>query len=430
MHKIEIVATNHEGMGIGYIDAKVIFVLGAVEGDFADVKITKTYPNYYEGEVLKILDPSDIREKPSCPLFLNCGGCQFLNVKYQEETKIKKELAVSTIKKFSGLTLPDPVFFEAKEPFYRNKIELSFQDGKLGFFKRKTHFVLNIGDCIFIDSVFREIICDLQTLKLDSYNEETKKGIYKDVVFRKNVHGDVLINFLVSRFDEKIKETVAYLVDKHKAIKGVIISVTKELQNRQMADEEHLLFGGDYLLETVDKTVYKINYQAFFQVNTEMHKIMLREVKKFVGEDIKNVTVVDLYSGVGAFSCYLAPFVYKVIGIELNRRAYLSSIENGKLNSLKNVEFINARVEEAIKNLDLTNKIVIIDPPRKGMPEESVNLINNLRPSKIIYVSCNDATLGRDLKLFKNYIVKKHTIIDMFPRTTKTESVMLLERRN
>jgi len=410
-----------DGQGIAKAQDLVIFVKGMIVGEEADVKIIAEKKNYAFGIIDKLIVKSPYRIESSCPISYKCGGCDYRYIAYDYQLKLKRDVLINTLKDYKVLDIiPDDNPY-----YYRNKVQIPVKDHQMGFYRKFSNDVVSFDDCELESKIANEIITDLKKIliveKVDKY--------FRHILI-KHARGtdEVMLGFIVRTFDIKLDNVIEYLTNKYTNIKSIILNLNDEETNVILGKQEKLLYGDSYITDIYDGIKVKLSLKSFYQVNYNQMLKLYAKIKEYSCVT-KNDEVLDLYCGIGTISLYMARFSKKVTGVEIVEDAVRNAIDNARINNLSNTEFILA---DASKNMDKYIKgkdIVIVDPPRKGLTKELINslIINNI--NKIVYVSCNPATLARDLDLFKDYyVVNEIQPVDMFPFTVHTECVTLLQR--
>ena len=458
---VKITGVNSEGRGVGRSEnfAKVLFVKGAVPEETVNVKITKEEKNFALGEVSEIVKSSDFRAKPLCQHYGVCGGCNMQHVTYAGQLIAKKKQVEDAFKKLAKLENPNilEIIPSKKEFEYRNKMDFQFSnlswivnesETKLdvksldrrvlglhveGRFDR----VLNIENCHLQGGKVNEIRNFIRDFAINSkttfYNPKYKKGILRNLIFRTNAKGELMIIII---FGEPPRVLQAELC---MALKRTFPEITSLFWgvNKKEADtiDETKLFafiGEDSLSEEIAGMKFKINAKSFAQVNTEMLSVMVEKVLE-VGDFKETDIVYDLYSGIGSFSLPIAKKVAKVCGIEISKFSSNDAKENASLNKISNIKFTKGDVAEVLtEDFIIENSPAnawVIDPPRAGVSTKMIAKILEFVPEKIIYISCNPATLARDFSLISSrYKLVKALPLDMFPQTNHVETICLFEK--
>lgn len=390
--KVEIVRLNDQGIGIGLINNKVIFIPNTVIGDIVDVEIIKENKKYYEGKVKKYLKYSDKRVDFKCKYKDKCGGCQICNLKYDEQLKFKKNKVEYILKKFCNINIFIDIIGTDDIINYRNKVTLHVKNNKLGYYEEKSNKLIEINSCLLLDNNINKVIKILKNINLNNVNE---------IVIRTN-DDKVLVNFKGN--DIKIN------IDK--------------LNNIDIIYINDKLIKEDNLYQTINNYKFKISSDAFFQVNINQMKKLYDIVREYVS-NYKDLNVLDLFCGTGTIGIYVSDLCKSVKGIEINNNAIKDAKINKDINYVNNIEFI---CDDVFNVKDMDSDLVIVDPPRSGLNKEIINLFIKSKIRNIIYVSCNPITFARDINLLKNdYNINDIKAVDMFPNTYHVECVCLLE---
>lgn len=433
--KLTIVDLNHEGFGVGKIDNFTIFIKGALIGEEVIVEITRIEKSYGYAKLLEITSSSPNREKPRCHLFGICGGCELMHLKYEEQLKFKVKMAKETLLRLGHLDLEIEDIIGMNDPYYyRNKVQIpfSYKNEKTicGYYKKKTHDIINYDKCYLAPSYFDDCINFIRNLcneyKIEGYNENTKQGILRHILLRHNYLDEIMIVFVTNKdiipYEEKIIEKIV----KRYKVKSIIQNINKNNTNTILGTISKTLYGDNYLIDDINGLKFYISHDAFFQINHKQVLKLYNNVIEFLSPTKEDI-IIDGYCGVGTISLMLANKAKKVIGIEIVNDAIINANNNAKLNNINNVSFIVGKVEEKIYDyLDEATSLVL-DPPRKGIDREVLNKIMETNIKKIVYVSCNIATLARDLEILNSkYEIKRIKLVDMFCHVADVETVVQL----
>ena len=415
------------GKGLGKLNDKICFVPFVIDGEEVEVKIKKEKKNFYECELVSVLEPSQYRIEPFCKYFGYCGGCDYQHIDYGKQLEIKKNIFQETLERIGKLkNLNISKIIPSENPFfYRNRVQFKVQANQIGFYMKESKRIVNIDDCLILKEDLRESLKGLR--RLIDFLEFKPSEIH---IYSTNLN-QALIKFVYpkkfKRFPLGLKHIKAFV---NKNIIGIgIFEKRGDILNRFISIGKQFAYEEINLEEINIK--YRVSINSFFQVNRFQVKNLINEVLKEVkGEKFKEA--VDLYCGVGTLTIPLAFYVDKVVGIEANRYAVEDGNHNRKLNSLKNLKFIKADAGKDLSVLDGYNPdLIILDPPRTGLTKDLLKYLNNKESiKKIIYVSCNPSTLARDLSILsERYKVKNTKVIDMFPQTYHIESITTLEKK-
>ena len=433
---------SSEGDGIARLDGMAVFVKGALRGERCRVKLLKVGKTAAWGRVEQVVTPSPARIKPDCPHFPKCGGCALRHMSYAEELEFKRQRVEDALRRIGGLDLSVDVIHGAEAPeCYRNKAQFPVSDrsGRLsiGFFRARSHDVIDVERCLLqrpeADAAARAVKGWMERFKVPAYDELTHKGLVRHVYVRTNRNGESLVCLIcngtklphLNALIDALQEAVPSMV-------GLVLSINREKTNVILGKEYQTLWGQDFLYDTLCGLTFKLSVPSFFQVNPMQTEVLYRKAAEFAGLT-GDETVVDLYCGTGTISLVLAGQARQVIGAEIVPSAIEDAKENAARNGLANTEFICADAKEAAAELvrrGIKPNVISVDPPRKGMAEEVIGHIASMEPKKIVYVSCDPATLARDLSRFAalGYQAEKAEAVDMFPRTHHVETVVLLSK--
>ena len=408
-----------DGHGIARAGELVVFVKGMIKGEEADVKIISEKKNYSYGIIDNMIVASPHRIQSDCNISYKCGGCDYRYIDYPYQLELKKEVLINTFKDFTvNDIIPDD-----NPQYYRNKVQIPLRDGKMGFYRKFSNDIVEFEDCHIESYKANQIIKSLKPILIDN-----KLDKYIRHIIIKHAQGtdEIMLGFVVNTFDVKLDSIIEQIVDQYPEIKSVIINLNDKDTNVILGNEEKLLYGRDNIYDIYDGIKVQISLKSFYQVNYHQMLKLYGKIKELSGVT-ENDSVLDLYCGIGTISLYIARYAKHVTGVEIVKEAIENAKDNAIMNNFDNVEFFCA---DASKNMDeyIRNKdIVIVDPPRKGISRELIDSLINNNVKKIVYVSCNPATLDRDLHYFKDYYdISNIQPVDMFPYTTHVETVCCL----
>lgn len=387
------------GRGIGYLDGKITFIPWTIPGDVVEVIVTENHKKYNVAKVKQFIKYSEKRIQPPCPYFTKCGGCTLQNLAYNDtlEYKVKK---IKNIFKKNKIDINLEIIANSNPYNYRNKISLKVINGKIGFFENSTHQLVEIDGCIISNQALNKCIPLIEKMNI----------INGSITIRCNQNEEILI-----------------IIESQDNLKIDIDSLKKEIKLVGIIINDKTFYGENYLFERINNVLFKISYDSFFQVNSSVASKLFQIVKDNISLNDK---VLDLYCGVGTLSLMAAANAKSVVGIEIVPNAILNAIFNASINSVDNTCFVLNDVSEAVSKISLDFDKVIVDPPRRGLTKEAIEVLLKIRPEKIIYVSCDPQTLVRDCKLLsENYDIEKSYILDMFSYTYHVETVLILKKR-
>ena len=439
-----ITAMSSDGNGIAKMDGMVVFVPYTAVGDRLKIKIVKVQKNYAFGIVQEILIPSKDRVEDSCPIYQRCGGCAFRHISYQAELRHKAEFVESNLKRLGGVT-PQmlPITPSPLQKEYRNKAQYPVReiDGAVqaGFFAKRSHRVISCAGCDLQPAFFQDILeytkQFLQDKKISAYEEQSGRGTVRHLYLRwGEVSGEVMVCLVVN--GDKLpfaQEYVNGLLKVCPKVASVVLNINKEKDNVILGQKCVTLYGKDTIEDTLCGVTFELSPQSFYQVNRQAAQKLYRlaaELAGFHGDEL----LVDLYCGAGTIGLSMASQVRELIGVEIVPEA----VENAKANAarcgVKNATFLCADAKQAAAELasqNLRPDVIVVDPPRKGCDVEVLQAIAQMSPQKLIYISCNSASLARDCKELEQlgYHTLKAAPVDLFPRTTHVETVVLLSHK-
>ncbi len=445
IYEIEIKDVSSDGNGVGTIDGFAVFVPGTVTGDRVSVKILKLQKRYAYGKAEEIITPSSYRKSPECPAFLKCGGCSLMHIEYPYQLEIKKNIIENALCRIGGIDHPVDEMIGADAPFrYRNKMIFPVGrdkngDAVCGFFRERSHDIIPLEDCLLGDEINSAVIFTvsehMKKYGISAYDEKTHKGVVRRIFTRRGaVSGEIMVVISVNAEDlYKKEELIKNLREISQNIVSIILNVNKKRTNLVLGDKNIVIFGRDRISDTLCGIEYKISPHSFYQINHQQTEKLYKKALEYADISCDD-TVMDIYCGIGTISLYAAKTAKNVIGVEIVPEAIADAGENAKRNGIGNAEFYCADAEELVPCLiekGSTPDVVILDPPRKGSDEKTLSAIMKAKPKRIVYVSCNPATLARDLQfLSKGYGVSKVSGVDMFPNTNHVETIALLQNTN
>lgn len=443
--KIELTidALTSEGSGVGRYNGLAVFVRGTVPQDKIIAHIIKRSKNYAIGIIDKILQPSPERIESDCPYSKKCGGCSFRHMTYDEELKYKKSRVQDALNRIGHLDIEvDEIIGADDLSHYRNKAQypVDISDGEMfaGFYAYKSHRIIPCADCKLQPAEFEKGLEAfakwIESENITSYNEQTGKGLLRHIYFRKGfATGEVMACAVINGNSIPNGELlVSLLREKVDGLTSVAVNINKEKTNVILGKETSIIWGEKYIRDSLLGKDFLISPNSFYQVNHNQCEKLYAKAKDFAGL-IGTETVLDLYCGVGTIGLTMAENVKQLVGIEIIPQAIENAKENAKINHITNAQFICAdapKGAEILKKQGVNPDIIILDPPRKGCGKSLFDTIEQLSPKKIVYVSCDSATLARDLAILKEkgYEAKKVSAVDMFPRTPHVECVTLIEK--
>ena len=402
MPKVLIEKLDDFGRGIAHINNKVIFVKNALPEEEVEIKIINDKNSFSVSEVTNYLKLSKDRIKSKCPYFEVCGGCNLLHLNYENTLTFKQNKIKELLKKNKINYDKEIEIIKNDNPFYyRNKISLKIENGKLGYYEENTHKLIEIKECITTKHSINEVIKNYKLLNLDNAK----------LTIRSNNNDEILL--IIESKKKEYNIELAKLKEKIKLV-GIIYN-------------DRTIYGENFFYERINNKLFKVSYNSFFQVNENITSKLFDLIN--INTD-KDSTVLDLYSGVGTLGIVASTKVKEVYSMEIVKNAVLNGITNAKLNKRDNIKFMLGDVSKLISKVDLSFDTLIIDPPRKGLDKKTREFILKKIPKKIIYISCEPNTLIRDLKeLESNYEISDFKIMDMFSNTYHVESFVVLIKK-
>ena len=448
---VEITDTGIEGEGIGKTDGFILFVKDAVIGDTVQVKVMKAKKNYAYAKLEKVLVPSPFRVQPSCPFHRQCGGCQLQPLSYEKQLEFKQNKIRNNLIRIGGFSpehidaCMEPIIGMEDPWHYRNKAQFPFgydKEGNVvtGFYAGRSHNIIANTDCALgveeNKTVLETILAYMKKYGVSAYDETTGKGLIRHVLIRKGFASGQLMACVVINGNKLPEEkTLAEELWKIPGMTSVSVNVNTERTNVILGKKVRVLKGEEKIEDTIGDVVFRISPLSFYQVNPVQTKKLYGQALEYAGLTGEE-TVWDLYCGIGTISLFLAKKAKKVYGVEIVPEAIADAKENAARNGITNAEFFVGKAEEVLpqkyEEEGVYADVIVVDPPRKGCDEKCLETMVRMRPERIVYVSCDSATLARDLKYLgeMGYEVRKWRGCDMFPGTVHVETVCLLTRKN
>ena len=443
MYIVDIVDIGQGGVGIGKFEGFTVFVDGGLVKDKIKVKITKSKKNYAVGDIVEIIEPSPYRVERKCSKELkDCGGCQIQELDYKEQLNVKTNevrQVISRIGKLDDVVIHDAIGMN--EPFrYRNKAQFPIQKVNgapvIGFYKKKSHDIIPMDQCIIQhdvnDKIIKIIKTYIQAYKVSVYDEKTHTGVLRHLVTKVGFTTKEVMVVLVAngRKLPYLNELASVLKENIPGFKTLVVNVNREKTNVILGKENRIIYGDGKINDYIGNLVFEISPLSFFQVNPVQTEVLYNKALEYanLGE---NDTVFDIYCGIGTISLFLAQKAKKVYGIEIVEDAIKDAKRNAEINKLDNVEFYVGKAEEVVPKMYKQGKranVVVVDPPRKGCDEKVLDTIVSMEPDRVVYVSCNPSTLARDLNYLneRGYKCKEVQPVDMFPHSVHIENVALI----
>lgn len=442
---VEIIDNGFQGEGIAKIEGFTIFIPNAIKGEKAKILIVKVLTSHAFGKIIEVIEPSKFRIESDCETYKRCGGCSLRHIKYEETLKMKQNAVQSLVNKTLKTKIQVQETLGMENPYhYRNKAQYPIGVNKegepvLGVFANRTHEIIPIHKCLIqneqIEKLAKFVFDFIVKNKISIYNEETGKGLVRHIVTKIGIKTNQIMCVLVinGRDIPREKELVEEIKAEFPSVKSIIKNINTKNTNVILGDKNIDLYGNGYIEDRLGNYTFKISPLSFYQVNpVQAEKLYL------LGIDGANITkkdvVFDLYCGIGTISLFMSKFAKKVYGIEIVEEAVAAAKENAVINQVDNVDFIAGDVEKVLDDFvnakGIIPEIIMVDPPRRGLDNTTIDNILNVKPKRLVYISCNPATLVRDLaKLEELYDVKSIKPVDMFPFTSHVECVALMGRK-
>lgn len=439
---VDIIDNGFEGEGIAKIENFTIFIDGAIKGEKCKILIIKITSSHAFGKLLEILEESPNRCTPDCETYKRCGGCNLRHIDYEETLNIKQEKVQNLINKTLDNNIKVEKTLGMGNPYnYRNKAQYPIGTDKngekvLGVFAKRTHEIIPIKECRIQKEISYQIakyiLEHIKKNNISVYNEKKQKGLIRHIVTKVGIQTNEVMCIIVINGKEIPNElTLANnIIDRFPMVKTVVKNINTKNTNVIMGDKKETIVGRGYITDILGDYIFKISPMSFYQVNP-IQAEALYNIAIEKAQISKDDIVCDLYCGIGTIGIFASKFAKKVYGIEIVKQAIEDAHINAKLNNIKNIEFLCGDVEESFEKLIKKEKIkpdvVIVDPPRRGLDNNTIENIMKLDVKRVVYISCNPATMVRDLKVFEEkYDIKEVQPVDMFPFTSHVECVVAM----
>ena len=432
-----------EGQGVAHVEGCAVFLPNAIAGERYKIRIEKAQKTWAAGKIVEVLERSPHRVNRECPVAKLCGGCDFWHMDYEEESRLKAERVRQTLNRIGGETLEEVPILAAPTCYgYRNKAQYPVASKKgrayAGFFRAGTHQVVENDRCLILppetDKVKNVVIDYVNHYRISAYDEESHKGLLRHIYVRRGVvSGEILVCLVVN--GRKLPH-IPELIEKLKKIPGfttLVLAVNTRPGNAILGNEFTNLYGPGYIEDTLCGLKFRLSPRSFYQVNHHQAQ-RLYEAAITQAEITRDDLVLDLYCGVGTITLAMAKAAGRVIGVEVIEQAVEDAKDNAKRNGIENAEFFCGDAGKAALELEakgIKPDVIVVDPPRKGLNADTIEALHRMDPRRIVYVSCDPATLARDVALLKErgYVLKNAMAADLFPRCAHVESVVTMIRR-
>ncbi len=444
--RLTITTLTSLGSGLGRYEDMAVFVENTAVGDEIIAHIIKVKKNYAVGKIKKIVKASKDRIESECEVSQRCGGCAYRHISYEAELREKKQSVTDAMQRIGGIDKEaETILHIAESSHYRNKAQIPVslgEDGKLsaGFYSKRTHRVIDCDNCKLQMKEFSPIIKAVKSFIAENpvtvYDEKTGRGLIRHIYLRRGAKtGEIMVCLVINGDDLPKKDRlIKILTDTDENIKSIVLNINKEDTNVVLGKKCITIFGSDYIEDELLSLRFRISPLSFYQVNPEGTEILYSKARDYAAL-VPGETLLDLYCGAGTIGLTMAKDAKQIIGVEIIPEAIENARQNAEINGIKNARFICDDASGAAKTLydeGIRPNVVILDPPRKGCSEDVLKTVADMNPDRIVYVSCDSATLARDCKIFSTlgYEVEEYTAVDMFPRTTHCETVVQLVRKN
>lgn len=439
---VEIIDQGFEGEGIAKIEGFTIFIEGAIKGEKCRILIVKVTSSHAFGKLVEILEKSKYRVEPDCATYKRCGGCNLRHIDYEETLNIKQNTVQNLVNKTLNNKIKVEMTVGMGNPYnYRNKAQYPVGFDKsgepvMGVYAKRTHEIIPMRNCMIQNPVSEKIANVVLGFFIKNnipiYNEKNGEGLLRHIVIKVGIKTHEIMCILVLNKKElkKEKELIKVLIREFPEIKTIVKNYNMKNTNVILGNENEVIYGDGYIYDELGDYTFKISPLSFYQINP-IQTEALYNIAIEMADLKKTDTLFDLYCGIGTIGIFASPYVNRVYGIEIVKQAIEDAKENANINNIRNIEFFAGDVEKVFENVlkehNVKPDVIFVDPPRKGLDKHTIENILNIKPEKIVYISCNPASLVRDLKLLEeSYEIKKIQPVDMFPFTSHVECVTVL----
>lgn len=438
--ELMITGYSHDGRGVGRIEGRVVFVPGTVKGEKVRVELGQVQKGILAGQLVEVLEPAIERINPPCPIFSSCGGCQLQHINYQTQLRIKKGIVEDALQRIGGFKdlVVQPVL-GMEEPWgYRNKghFRVEKRNGQisLGFYEEGSHNLVNQSCTHLFSPNVGELLSGLTDILNRSeppIASSQSPGLRHIMIRESKEKGEILLVFILSgEISTKLREITREICNKYPKVVGVCANINPRSSGPILGNKTEIIYGKEAIEDNIGPYTFTISPHSFFQINNAQTAVLYAKAVEYAHLSGKE-TVLDAYCGIGTITLFLARQAKRVIGVETVPEAIRDAVKNAQRNKVANAEFIQGEAEKVMPALvkqGLKPQVVVVDPPRKGCGQPLLDSILLVRPARVVYISCNPATLARDLKYLAvgGYIVKEVQPVDMFPQTGHVECVILM----
>ena len=442
---VEIIDQGFEGEGIAKIEGFTIFIEGAIKGEKCRILIVKVTSSHAFGKLVEILEKSKYRVEPDCATYKRCGGCNLRHIDYEETLNIKQNTVQNLVNKTLNNKIKVEMTVGMGNPYnYRNKAQYPVGFDKsgepvMGVYAKRTHEIIPMRNCMIQNPVSEKIANVVLGFFIKNnipiYNEKNGEGLLRHIVIKVGIKTHEIMCILVLNKKElkKEKELIKVLIREFPEIKTIVKNYNMKNTNVILGNENEVIYGDGYIYDELGDYTFKISPLSFYQINP-IQTEALYNIAIEMADLKKTDTLFDLYCGIGTIGIFASPYVNRVYGIEIVKQAIEDAKENANINNIRNIEFFAGDVEKVFENVlkehNVKPDVIFVDPPRKGLDKHTIENILNIKPEKIVYISCNPASLVRDLKLLEeSYEIKKIQPVDMFPFTSHVECCVMMGRK-
>ena len=437
IYEIEITGMTDDGDGVGRAESMAVFVPYTIVGETVRVVIVKVLKNYAFGKLLEVIKPSIHRVKADCPHFYQCGGCQLRHMDDEAELEYKRQKVQDCISRIGGLDVTvEPVLNPSENIRYRNKSQFPVTPKGIGFYRRNSHDVIPMEDCLIQGEYSKQLISVLKNwmekYNISAYDEKNNNGIVRHLYTRDGKEGILVVIVATKDKLPKQQELVDEILKTGLPVAGIVLNVNNKRTNVVLGNKNITIYGKQSLRDSIGRVSFDISPLSFYQVNPKGTLCLYQTAKDLA--DLKgNEILWDLYCGIGTIGQFFADKVKEIDGVEIVPEAVEDAEKNAILNGIENAEYYCAKAEEIAQKLVKEKSrpnVVVLDPPRKGCEESLLETVTEVQPEKIVYISCKPSTLARDLKYLnqKGYSVKRVIPVHMFPKSSHVETVALLTK--
>ena len=443
---VEIIDQGFEGEGIAKIEGFTIFIEGTIKGEKCRILIVKVTSSHAFGKLVEILEKSKYRVEPDCATYKRCGGCNLRHIDYEETLNIKQNTVQNLVNKTLNNKIKVEMTVGMGNPYnYRNKAQYPVGFDKsgepvMGVYAKRTHEIIPMRNCMIQNPVSEKIANVVLGFFIKNnipiYNEKNGEGLLRHIVIKVGIKTHEIMCILVLNKKElkKEKELIKVLIREFPEIKTIVKNYNMKNTNVILGNENEVIYGDGYIYDELGDYTFKISPLSFYQINP-IQTEALYNIAIEMADLKKTDTLFDLYCGIGTIGIFASPYVNRVYGIEIVKQAIEDAKENANINNIRNIEFFAGDVEKVFENVlkehNVKPDVIFVDPPRKGLDKHTIENILNIKPEKIVYISCNPASLVRDLKLLEeSYEIKKIQPVDMFHFTSNVECCAVMELKN